>query len=610
MRCHRLLPLALALLALPAAAQDGFDLGEITIFANRIATAAEATGASVTVIDAEELKAAGEVTLAAFLARLAGVTVAQAGPPGSPAMPFLRGAAGAYVKVLVDGIDVSDPSGTQVVFDLGRMRTADIARIEIVRGSQSALYGGSAVGGVIAITTRRAEAEGVRHHLALEGGSRGTALLSYGLTARGARGELAFSASRQVTDGFSAADGRDGNPEADGWEESRLSLSGRFRATDRLTLGLSAFADRSRSEYDEGFPLADGSPDERADIASEGARAFAELDLGASRHVFGLARFRIERRYRESNAFGPADNTYTGTRTALDYQGNWQVTPGLGFVWGADWQEEDYDQAGSFGALAAGARTAGLWGQVIAEPTDRLSLAATVRHDDHSAFGGFTTGRLAAAYRASGSVTLRAAVANGFRAPSPFELYSLYGDPGLEPEESLSAEAGVEWRGATGARLAATAFLLDTENLIDYDFATSRYANVPGRTERRGLELEATLPLGERATLGLAYTLTDTRTAAGTRLPRVPRHQGSITLDGRITDRLAGQIAVIGAADVIDGGAPLGDFAVVNASLRYEVNDTTEAELRVENLFDTHYQRIRGYGTPGFGIFAGISTGF
>lgn len=602
--------LALAALALPAAAETPFDLGEITVFANRVETAFATTGASVTVVTAEELAAAGDLTVAAFLARFAGVTVAPAGPTGAQATVFLRGAGGAYLKVLVDGIDVSDPSGTQVIFDFSRLRTADVDRIEIVRGSQSALYGGSAVGGVIAITTRRAAADGTRHRIAIEAGSRATALLSWGMTARGERGELAVSASRHVTAGFSAADSRDGNPEADGYRDGRLSASGRLRATDAVTLGFAAFAERSRSEYDESFPLGDGSPDERADVESLGVRGFAEVDLGATRHTIGLARFRIERRYRESNAFGPSDTTYTGTRTALDYVGSWQAAAGFRLVWGADWQEEAYDQAGTFGALSAEVRTTGLWGQVIAEPTDRLSLSATLRQDEHSAFGGFTTGRLAAAFRASDAVTLRAAVANGFRAPSPFELYSFYGDPALEPEESRSAEAGAEWRLAGGARLAATAFLLDTENLIDYDFATSRYANVPGRTERRGLELEAALPLGERATLTLAYTYTDTRTAAGGRLPRVPRHEGSVTLDGRITDRLSGQLTVIGVADVVDGGAPLDDFAVVNASLRYRIGEGAEAHLRVENLFDTHYQRVRGYGTPGFGLFAGLSAEF
>lgn len=603
-----ILPVALA--PLPGAAQTPFDLGEITLSANRIETPIDATGASVIVITEDELRAAGDILLAAFLARLPGVTVTQDGPIGAQASIRIRGADGAYVAVIIDGIRVTDPSAPQVRFDFGSLRASDVARIEVVKGSQSALYGGSAVGGVVVITTRRAQAPGVRQQITAEGGSRETAGLTYALTQKGARHELAFTASRFSTAGFSAADARDGNTEADGHRATRLSLTGRFELSDSLALGFAAFGQRTRTEYDEGFPLGDGTPDEVAREESLGARIFAELRTGAVSHTLGLSRYRIERRYVESNLFGPADNTYTGARTALDYQGSTALGSRATLVWGADWTEESYDQAGTFGALTADTRTAGLWGQLLASPAEGLDVSVTLRLDDHSAFGRFATGRLAAAWRVSEAVTLKGAVSNGFRAPSPFELYSFFGDPGLKPEESLSAEVGAELRLAGGARLSATLFALETSNLITYDFAAGRYANVPGRTERRGLELAATLPLGERASLAASYTYTDTETAAGTRLPRVPRHEGTVTLDARLTDRLSGQIGLHGAADVVDGGAKLGDFVVVNAGLRYRVTESASAFLRVENLFDEHYQRVRGYGTPGRGLFAGITAEF
>ncbi len=602
--------LALAALALPAAAQTPFDLGEITLFANRVETPLDQTGASVIVVTEAELRAAGDILLADYLARLPGITLAQNGPIGSQGSIRLRGADAAYVAVIVDGIRVTDPSAPQIRFDFGALRASDVARIEVVKGSQSALYGGSAVGGVIVITTRRPERPGLRQEVTLEAGSRETAALTYALTQKGARHELAFTASSFTTAGFSAADARDGNTEADGHRAARLSLTGRFEAGEALTLGFALFGQRTRSEYDEGFPLGDGSPDEVAREESLGARVFAELRTGAVSHTFGLARYRIERRYTESNLFGPADNTYTGARWAADYQGSTALGARATLVWGADWTEEDYDQAGSFGALAASTRTAGVWGQLLASPAAGLDVSATLRLDHHSTFGSFTTGRLAASWRVSEAVTLKGALSNGFRAPSPFELYSFFGDRGLTPEESRSAEIGAELRLAGGVRASATLFALETSNLITYDFVLGRYANVPGRTERRGLELAATVPLGDRAALGLSYTYTDTETASGARLPRVPRHEGTITLDGRLTERLSGQIAVHSVADVIDGGAPLGDFTVVNATLRYRVTEDASAFLRIENLFDEQYQRVRGYGTPGRGIFAGITAAF
>jgi vitamin B12 transporter len=468
------------------------------------------------------------------------------------------------------------------------------ARVEVVKGSQSALYGGSAAGGVVVVTTRRAREPGFRQQVTLEAGSRETAGLTHALTQKGARHELAFTASHFGTAGFSAADARDGTPEADGHRATRLSLTGRFELSDTFTPGFAAFGQRTRSDYVEGFPLGDGSPDEVAREESLGARVLAEVRTGAVSHSFGLARYRIERRYTESNLFGPSGNSYTGARTALDDQGSAPPGARATLVWGADWTEEDYDQTGTFGALTAGTRTAGLWGQVLATPAEGLDASATLRLDDHSAFGTFATGRLAAAWQVSDTVTVKGAVSNGFRAPSPFELYSFYGDRGLSPEKGLSAEIGAELRLAGGARASATVFALDTSNRIACDFALNRYANVLGRTERRGLELAASVPLGDRATLALSCTRTDTETAAGARLPRVPRHEGTVTLDGRITDRLSGRIGLHGAADVVDGGAKLGDFTVVNLALRYRVTEGASAFLRVENLFDETCQRVRG----------------
>jgi outer membrane receptor protein involved in Fe transport len=239
---------ALAALAAPAAAQAPFDLGEITLFANRVETPVDATGAAVIVVTEDELRAAGDILLSAFLARLPGVTVTQDGPIGSQASIRIRGADAAYVAVIVDGIRVTDPSAPQVRFDFGSLRASDVARIEVVKGSQSALYGGSAAGGVVVVTTRRAREPGFRQQVTLEAGSRETAGLTHALTQKGARHELAFTASHFGTAGFSAADARDGTPEADGHRATRLSLTGRFELSDTFAPGFAAFGQRTRSD--------------------------------------------------------------------------------------------------------------------------------------------------------------------------------------------------------------------------------------------------------------------------------------------------------------------------------------------------------------------------
>ena len=91
-----------------------------------------------------------------------GVEVVQTGGPGGQTSVFMRGTNANHVKVLIDGIDVSNPSITNGAFDFGHLLTGDIEKIEVLRGPQSGLYGSDAIGGVISITTktRRGPAQG------------------------------------------------------------------------------------------------------------------------------------------------------------------------------------------------------------------------------------------------------------------------------------------------------------------------------------------------------------------------------------------------------------------------------------------------------------------
>ena len=271
--------------------------------------------------------------------------------------------------------------------------------------------------------------------------------------------------------------------------------------------------------------LGDGeSPDETSHQRAAGVRAYALFALGAVEHELSFSAYDMQR------------NLY-GTETYLDYDPfTWAVT-------GATLRTFDVDYAGRRAALAwkaaanLGPRAAGLWrrsrrakamrrraipatGRSIWAPLRRwpgclpnmrrrfgegLDVVASLRHDEHSRFGGQNTARLAASWQLADDLILRGAVGTGFRAPSGYELFGPYGFAGLQPEQSRSFDLGVEKHLGGDAFLRATLFRIDTDNLIDFsdmgtpfDYIDDRYAQVPGRTRRQGLELEAAVPLGAR----------------------------------------------------------------------------------------------------------------
>ncbi len=623
-------------LALHANAQTldaaAFDLGEIVVTPNVASLPEDRTGATVTVLDRSAIESAGTTGIADVLTRLPGVTASATGGLGAVETLRIRGLGGPYITVLVDGIDVSDPSSTQTSFDFGSLATPGIARVEVLEGTQSAQYGSEAVAGVVSLTTPRATEDGIHQSLATEAGAYGSRSAVYGFAAKSGRGDLAFTLAGIGTGGFSAADENDGNAEADGFASRRFSFAGSVHATDRLTFGASGFFQASEAGIDECCVRDGVTPaDDIAHEISRGLRAYATLEGDVLTQTLSVYTFDRDRETRGTeDGFGsppaPYAYLYNGHRTALAYKGTARVSDRLTLGFGADRTRETFFGAtqGQFGDTAdSGAHTiTGVYGEAQVAVTPDLDLTATLRHDDHSQFGGHVSGRVAAAYRPQDGLVLRFSAGTGFRAPSLYELFSTdYGNPGLDPETSRSADLGVEKRFAGGATLRATLFYQEIDDLIQFvtlsefpDPFIGQYQQVPGTTRSRGIELAGRLPLGGRVDLtgGLAYT--NARDATGARLVRVPRATASIGVDARLTDRLWLRADALHVASLIDAGfpdpVPLQDYTLVNASLGLALTDRAEAYVRIENLLDQEYQTVSGYGTSDRAVFAGLRARF
>lgn len=617
------------MIALPATAQDGGEtdvlLDEIVVTANRTPSELSRTGVSVTAVAEEDIRAAANMT--ELLQRLPGISAAPQGPFGNPANLRIRGADGRYIAVYIDGIRVDDPSSTEVKFDFGSLMTSDISRIEVLRGSQSALWGGSAVGGVINITSAKPQEDGFHQTAEVEAGSFGSAKLGYGLTFKDDRLELAMTASHFRTDGFSAASS---GTEADGAETSRLSFSARYQITDALAVGMSAFRQETDQDYDGYIDTdADGFGDTLADLnntlarTETGARVFAELSAGQTDHQFNLSTFDSKRNPTDENG----SSTFKGKRLAFGYQGTTTINSALSLIYGADWTKEtaDYD---NLPAGTADTEIAGAFLQALYAPSDVLDLSAVIRTDRNSSFGSFTTGRLAAAWRPFSDTTIRAAIATGFRAPSLDERFGDYptqffvGNPNLQPEESTSYEVGVEQEFAGGAVLSVTAFRLEVSNLIQTTSAFDTLENVSGVSVRQGIELAATLPVGADSELGLSYTYTDAvrpsraNPSIDTPLTRVPRDMLGVTLDTKLSDRLTAGAELRYIGGLLDNDPntfaveAMPDVTILNARFAYQLSDQTEAYLRIENLTDRTYELANGYNSSERAVYVGVSAKF
>ena len=626
---------------------ETYDLGEIVISATSQPIEKQRSGASVEVLGSDgPVGESGDVQLKTSLQRLPGVTAQQSGPAGTTTSVSIRGASERYTAVYVDGIKVNDPSSTSGQYgNFGSFPVGGLNRIEVLKGSQSALYGGSAVAGVINVFTMPDldGPEGIEQSSDVMFGSHGTFAAAYGYSQRVGDWSLSFGLSHAQSDGFSAGDKNRGNTEDDSYSSERLSFGMAYQASDALRVGMNGFYAESRGEFDEGTGAGpvDGTPgDERGKRTERGLRAFAEFDnAGAWTHQASVSYFDLDRSLVSltvaPGSFGAYTSRFKGERRRLDWESNVYVNSQLNLSFGADYEKLTSKDTSIPGGSAS-TTNRGLFAEAVYSPSEDLDVIGTLRYDDNSQFGDKTTGRVAASYRPTDALTLRGAVATGFRAPVPSELYASFPDPNypffgnsnLAPEESDSIETGFDLALSDRTTLSTTAFHKGIENLVQNDPCPSTLglafnpcdpgtfstvSNTPGTTTYQGLEFQLEHSFSERLGMTLAYTYLDAETSAGARLPRVAQHELYLSLEAVLADRLKSQLAVTHVADRAPDSNPvqeMPDYTVVDLSIDYQITDSATAYLAVNNVLNEQYQQVAGYGTLGRSVFMGLRADF
>jgi len=604
---------------LPVLAQE-LRLDTIVVSPNRAPTKVSETGSSVTVIDEETIEEQSMPLVLDYLATVPGVSIATPGGAGTETSLSLRGAPRRYVKTLYNGIDIADVTAPQVQTSYQYLLTGGVASMEVLRGSQSTLYGSDAIAGVISVNTLGDVQPGITHIIGAEGGSFGTATANYGLRAANGAGKFAANIVGFHTDGISAAAA---GTERDGYQNLTGDFNGEYRFNDAFSVFASGFIIDAEAEFDDDFssPAQDdptgGNLNRNRQIAG---RAGFNLDLldGRLKNTFSVQGLKLDRKLHSVSGFGPYNADYTGRRTKFDYQGSFEATDWLTLRYGADHERQNAVFSDDSGSQPTDDRMhdTGIWMQGDLTPVENLFLAAGLRHDHHNRYGGETTYRLSGTYLVDQTGTrLHSSYGTGFRAPSLYELYAPWGvgDQTLQPETSRSFDIGIEQQFLNGALVAdLTYFNLTIDNLIINTEDTGwRYVQIDGRSHMSGVEASVSYDVNDQLTLGGAYTYTSAVDQYDVRLPQVARHMMGVTATYKPSEKWTisgtGRVALDTVA--LDG-SKLDNYFLLNAKVAYKPDENKELYVRVENLLDQDYQTVRGFNNPGIGVFAGFRMAF
>ncbi|MGA0607307.1 TonB-dependent receptor plug domain-containing protein [Phenylobacterium sp. VNQ135] len=613
--------IALGLIASPAIAAEA-EVDTVVVTASRRPTAAEEVGSSVSVFTADDIARRQQRALPDVLQLSPGLNVVQTGGAGGRTSVFIRGANANHTKVLIDGIDANDPSQGGV-FDFGAILTDDIARVEVLRGPQSGLYGSDAIGGVVNIVTAppggpnrlrgRLEAGSFETFDQAIGAAGEAGPLGYALNLTHARtGESSTTPLALIPDGRPVL--------TDAYENATATVRLRAQASDRLELnGTARYADSKLFFVsDEGFPSAPAAERSRQD--ARGLVARGEARLAVTDRLSARAGVNVTDYRTKITSPGGFASYNEGDALKGDLRLDYTLPAGHTLVAGLEAERERLtDQPVRYDN-----ETLAVFAEAQTRPGAPVSLTASARLDDNERFGGKATFRLAAAHTLQPTGTiLRASYGTGFKAPTLTQLFvsfpdfGFFANPDLEPEESRGFDLGFEQPLGERARVGATYFRQTIRNLITTNATFDSYANI-GRARASGVEAFAAAELAPGLTARIDYTYVDAEDRdTGLTLLRRPKHRATAAADWAVTDALTVSATVIHVGSWIDGDrsftvprlkAP--DYTVAHLAAQYRLSERLTVFGRIENLTDERYENPVGFERPGRGAFAGVRVNF
>jgi vitamin B12 transporter len=602
----------------PAAHQ----VGDVIATATRTDTPPSQIASSVTVVTAEEIERRQLRLVTDVLRRVPGIDVRRNGGPGTTTSIFVRGGDSDHVLVLLDGVELNDPSSPSRAPILNDLTTEDIERIEIVRGPQSVLYGGDAMSGVIQIFTKRGDGKPKVVGTG-EGGSYSTARGT--LSVSGETGDLSYAASGSYwsTDGFST---RSAGGERDGYENYTTSARLGWKPNTTFSIdGMFRFSD-ARADFDgSGF-----ENDHHIDTEQLLARVAPKLSLFDGRWTQTLSGnfSRNERDTKSVPFFAPPPSLHTkidGNLYALDWQNEVRVIKDHVVTLGLEqtWEEANFalydDTRDNFAVYMQDQFTF----------LEHFFGTAGFRYDNSSDFEDEVTYRFTLGASVPKIHTIfRSSFGTGFKAPSLSQLNPIAGggNPNLDPEKSMGADVGFETslcddRFAFGA----TFFWNDVDDLIIGVFDPIEFTflnfNID-HSEAYGAEITVDVEIVKNLRFSGNYTLTHTEAKGnpagfgisnGSRLLRRPTHKASMDLVWHFLDsrgELAANLLYIGDRrdlhPVNFSTVTADDYVTLNFTARFKISEWLTIFGRVDNATDENYEDVLGFQTAGASGYGGI----
>jgi vitamin B12 transporter len=590
-----------------AQAQTNFE--PIIVIASGIEQPLSKVLPSSSVITRSDLDRTQAKTLVEALQGEVGFEFGRNGGPGGTTSIFLRGSDSKNIVVMIDGVkSQTDNLGSLQLTDIP---LSSVERIEILRGNGGALYGESAIGGVINIITKSGKGEPKASALVTYG-SRSTSETAVGYSGEVNKTRFSINASRFDTDGFSSKkSGASINPDRDGYTNE--SFSGKISHQIQLgtEVGLTTQLVKGKTSYD-GFYRND---DDLFQTSTNNLGIFGVTNITNQLR----SRIDIQRsdfKYKDfkngslRTADDYADGLQTGKQTTYRLSNFFEINETQQLSFGIDKSEAQYDLV-SYTNASNFRDSKGIYFGAL-KKIQSIDIQANVRRDELDAYraGGQlnkyskNTYLLGLGYQFGKIYRLTATTSTGFRAPSPAEFI---GSSEIRPETNNSKEISI-LREFANSQTRLGIFQTKASDAITYipESWPDRYSNM--NIENRGVELSQKFSY-RNSLVKFNYTHQDpVNVNLGVQQARRAKDFGSLDYSVIVNKFQIGSLLYWSGSrkNSNSDNLKMSSYTVLNLYASYRIDKEWIARLRVENAGDTNYELASGYNTPGRGVFASL----
>jgi vitamin B12 transporter len=585
-------------------------IDEVVVSDSRFELKRENSGKTVIKISRQEIENNQGRTVSALINSKSGIQInGSRSNSGQNLGVYVRGGRNRQVLVLIDGIQVNDPSQLSGDYDFRLLNLNQIESIEITKGAASTLYGSGAASAVISITTKTANANKISTVISSSTGTNQTeADQNYDLA--DFTNSVAFSGTlnkftyrtafnQHFSDGLSAAIS-DIN-EKDTFSKQGVDINFGYSFNEAFSLNIFGNITETNSEidgFDSNFNLAD-TPDE---FNSKQSRIGV---LSTFKYLKGSVRLIAAYSEYDREFISSFPSTYNAKNFILDIHNKYVLDDAFYTVIGLNTIESKaiFSSEQSFSIVDP-------YVNLVYVSDFGLNINSGVRLNNHSDYGSHFIYNLNPSFTIkhtnNGYVKLFGSFSTSYITPSLSHLYGDFGaNPSLSPEENRTIETGTEFTFNKNLRVSGLFFNREEKNTVLW--VDGGYQNAADLLHARGVELELNASFLENVSIQTNYTFVEYKEDLAR---RIPKHKVNFKVGYEITYFTYASLSYQYTHEIFENSfSPLLDsFNLFNL---YFSHQPWEKKIKffggIDNLLNQKFEEIPGYTTKGRNVRLGFT---